>query len=204
MKIEINNIFILDLILEWSNKLMKLIRRRPLGKFKEAKIFIQNEDELPSHILATLQAAGLKIRKMPLAEFRDVKFNELCILIGSDDFFQFAIEYSLPRSTLAFIPMDHSPLAKHFYGSIMPRGALLKLIFGEITRSCPIMVKMKHLDGKVISKKTIMLRIDPTSSFSSTFQLDGKVRIENQSFDISTPNCHRIKILSNPEKGNLF
>lgn len=191
-----------DLILEWSNKLMKLIRRRPLGKFKEAKIFIQNEDELPSHILATLQAAGLKIRKMPLAEFRDVKFNELCILIGSDDFFQFAIEYSLPRSTLAFIPMDHSPLAKHFYGSIMPRGALLKLIFGEITRSCPIMVKLKHLDGKVISKKTIMLRIDPTSSFSSTFQLDGKVRIENQSFDISTPNCHRIKILSNPEKEN--
>jgi len=182
---------------------MKLIRRRPLGRFKEAKVFIQNQDVLPSHILPTLQAAGLKIRKMPLAEFRDVKFNDLCILIGSDDFFQFAIEYSLPRSTLAFISIDHSPLTKHFYGSIMPRGALLKLIFGEITRSCPIMVKMKQLDGKVVSKKTIMLRIDPTSSFSSTFQLEGKVKIENQSFDISTPNCHRIKILSNPEKGNV-
>ena len=129
---------------------MKTIRRRPLGRFKEAKIFIQNEDELPSHLLPTLQAAGLKLRKMPLAEFRDVKFNELCILIGSDDFFQFAIEYSLPRSTLGFIPTNHSSLAKHFYGSIIPRGALLKLIFGEITRSCPVMVKMKQLDGKIV------------------------------------------------------
>ena len=112
----------------WSTRIMRIIAKRPFARFKTARVFIENADhESIGPILATLKSTGLKVDKTPLATFKCLERNQLAILIGSEKFFQHAIEYALPRSCLAYIPIDKSPLAQHFYGESEPRRALLKV-----------------------------------------------------------------------------
>ena len=84
------------------------------GIFEKYRRFVE-KDKIPNSIISTIQAAGLKVEMARLADFRTLKQTELALLIGSDDFFQFAIEYSIPKATLAYVPLRASPLSKHFY-----------------------------------------------------------------------------------------
>ena len=123
---------------------MRILTKRPFARSKCAKVFIENIDHSSiDTILAVLKSTGLKIEKSPLSTFKCLERRQLAILIGSEKFFQHAIEYALPRSSIAFVPVQNSPLANHFYGQQEPRKALIRLIFGKLETSCAQVVRFK-------------------------------------------------------------
>ena len=186
-----------QMIEHWSNRIMRIISKRPFSRFKSAKVFIENPDhESISSILATLKSTGLKIDKSPLSSFKCLERNQLAILIGSEKFFQHAIEYALPRSSLAFVPTHQSGLAQHLYGVGEPRLALIKLVFGKIETSCAQVIRFKHLDGTVVQRKTIQLRIEPSTITNGSFCVDGKVTIDDNVMLTSSKKTHYMRITS--------
>ena len=60
-------------------------------------------------------------------------------------------------------------------------------------------IRFKHLDGTVVQRKTIQLRIEPSTITSGSFCLDGKVTIDDDNvFGTSSKKTHYMRVTSLP------
>ena len=62
----------------------------------------------------------------------------------------------------------------------------------------------KHLDGSVVQRKTIQLRIEPSSVTSGSFCIDGKVSIDDNVFCVNSKKSHYLRVTSMPSDRNSF
>ena len=96
--------------------------------------------------------------------------------------------------------MDHSDFSEDDFAEMSTghpsRKKSSKFSFSEPSK--------KHLDGTVIQRKTIQLRIEPSSVTSGSFCIDGKVSIDDNVFCVNSKKSHYLRITSMPSAQNSF
>jgi len=67
-------------------------------------------------------------------------------------------------------------------------------------------IRFKHLDGTVVQRKTIQLRIEPSTITVGSFCLDGNVTIDENVFGTSSKKTHYMRVTSLPSstRANSF